>query len=299
MKKTHPAPLKSLYAFVAVAETGSMTEAATQLYVSHSAVSQAIKSLETQLGQSLFNRVGRHVTLNATGRAYYKRIAPPLEQISRATQQLIDDKQSHRLTLNMVNSLAMHWWIPRVHKLNQYAPNLDVRISNLIGQFVMENEGVDVAIIHGHTDEWQDYYCEKLADDELIMVASPELAKGHHSPEELLNHYPAILVTNDRRKYDWKIWSEAHHLPIPDAVNNLNFVASIQAVQAATRHLGVFVTHRVFVKEEVKLGYLVEVGQPVLNPHQSFYFACQQAKLKNENVLLLRNWIRREFETES
>ncbi|KJY82904.1 LysR family transcriptional regulator [Vibrio galatheae] len=298
MKSTVPAPLKSLYAFVAVAEAGSMTEAAETLHVSHSAVSQSIKSLETHLGQALFNRVGRQVTLNASGRQYYKSIAPALEQIGRATHQLKQDKHSHRLTLNMVNSLAMHWWIPRVNQLNQYAPNLDVRISTLVGTFVMEDEGVDIAVIHGNVEEWQDYYCEKLADDELIMVASPELVKGIDCPKTLLEKYPAIIAANDRRKYDWAVWCEANSTSIPDPANNLKFDASIQAVQAATRHLGVFVTHRIFVRDDVQQGYLIEVGQPVLNPHQKFYFACLPSKLKNENVLQLRNWIRREFTLE-
>ncbi|XQF93147.1 helix-turn-helix domain-containing protein [Pseudoalteromonas espejiana] len=43
------APLKSLYTFIAVAETGSMVLAAEQLSISHSAVSQSIKALESQL----------------------------------------------------------------------------------------------------------------------------------------------------------------------------------------------------------------------------------------------------------
>lgn len=68
-------PLKSLYTFVAVAETGSMTEAAKVLNVSHSAVSQAIKSIETQLDQPLFNRIGRNVELNHAGYRYYKKLA--------------------------------------------------------------------------------------------------------------------------------------------------------------------------------------------------------------------------------
>ncbi|MCQ6508104.1 LysR family transcriptional regulator, partial [Vibrio parahaemolyticus] len=42
-------PLKSIYAFVAVAESGSMTEAAHLMSVSHSAISQAIKTLESQV----------------------------------------------------------------------------------------------------------------------------------------------------------------------------------------------------------------------------------------------------------
>lgn len=50
-------PLKSIYAFVAVAESGSMTEAAQLLSVSHSAISQAIKSLESQVNKPLFDRM--------------------------------------------------------------------------------------------------------------------------------------------------------------------------------------------------------------------------------------------------
>lgn len=293
MKKL--APLKSIHSFVAVAETGSMTDAALQLNVSHSAVSQAIKSLEHQVGQPLFQRVGRNVVLNAAGRKYYKQVAPALEQIVLATRQLVREQQSHRLTLNMVNSLAMHWWIPRVHRFNQFAPQLDIRISTLIGCFMLENEGVDVAIIHGKTDEWQDYYCERLAGDELVMVASPELVDKNTTPSQLLSQYPAIFAANDRRKYDWQVWCESNTLSVPDSANNLSFSASIQAVQATIQRLGVFVTHRQFIKDDVNHGLLVEVGEPVLNPYQDFYFACQRDKLKNENVLTLRSWLRSEF----
>ncbi|NRF30456.1 LysR substrate-binding domain-containing protein [Vibrio coralliilyticus] len=295
MKKL--APLKSIYSFIAVAETGSMTEAANELSVSHSAVSQAIKSLETQIGQALFIRAGRKVVLNAAGRRYYKQVAPAIEQIVAATQSLIDEQQSQRLTLNMVHSLAMHWWIPRVNRFNQYAPQLDIRISNLIGSFVMENEGIDVAIIHGKTDDWPDYYCELLARDELVMAASPELVNDETTPASLLAQYPAIVAANDRRKYDWQVWCENHQLSMPPFANNLSFSASIQAVQATIRKLGVFVTHRQFIRDDVSHGSLVEVGQTVLNPHQDFYFACQPEKLKNEHVLILRNWLRSEFST--
>ncbi|WP_143694389.1 LysR substrate-binding domain-containing protein [Vibrio rotiferianus] len=288
-------PLKSIYSFVAVAETGSMTEAANALHVSHSAVSQAIKALESHIGLPLFDRLGRKVVLNATGRKFYKQVAPALEQIVTATDAIAHEQQSHRLTLNMVNSLAMHWWIPRVNQFNQFAPKLDIRISNLIGHFKLESEGVDVALIHGKTDQWHDYYCEKLAEDELIMVASPELARGHSHPTTLLEAHPAIIATNDRRKHDWEIWCQHHQLPMPNRSHNLDFIASIQAVQAAIRSLGVFVTHRQFVRDDVAHGLLVEVGQAVKNPHQDFYFACLPNKLKNEHVLTLRSWLRKEF----
>ncbi|GEM79235.1 LysR substrate-binding domain-containing protein [Vibrio superstes] len=313
-------PLKSIYAFVAVAETGSMTEAAGILFVSHSAVSQAIKSLESQLNKPLFSRVGRRVVLNADGKRYYRKVAPALEQIVNATQELMRVTNDNRLTLNMVNSLAMHWWIPRVPSFQSFSPTLDVRISTLTGPFDLEREGVDIALVHGVPNEWQDYHCEKLGRDDLVLVCSPlllkdltlsmkELAKGVSQPQRpnpfnpipieqlkhLLDCQPVIGVINSRRQHDWQVWCDSHDVELPHFQSHLTFNISIQAVQAATRALGILVTHRLFVKDDISHGLLIELGKPVANPHQDFYFVCEKSKLKQESVLKLRSWLQSEF----
>ncbi|MEF1305332.1 LysR family transcriptional regulator, partial [Vibrio owensii] len=66
-------------------------------------------------------------------------------------------------------------------------------------------------------------------------------------------------------------------------------------VQATTRRLGLLVTHRLFVKDDIKYGQLVELGQPIINPYQQFYFVCPPHKLKHEAFHLLRSWLRQEF----
>ncbi|HHF3228788.1 LysR substrate-binding domain-containing protein [Vibrio diabolicus] len=290
-------PLKSIYAFVAVAESGSMTEAAQILSVSHSAVSQAIKSLETQVNKPLFDRVGRQVQLNADGKKYYRKVAPALEQIVDATEALIQDQNLQRITLNMVNSLALHWWIPRMSSLQDFAPQLDVRLSNLSGRFNLEQEGIDAALVHGNTEEWQDYYCEKLSEDELVLVCSPELiAKTNDSNiAQLLKQYPIIEVTNERRKNDWNVWQNATGILRPKSKKPITFNMSIQAVQATTRRLGLLVTHRLFVKDDIKYGQLIELGKPVINPNQQLYFVCPPHKLKLESFHLLRSWLQQSF----
>ncbi|MGY3572060.1 LysR substrate-binding domain-containing protein [Vibrio paucivorans] len=291
------APLKSLYSFVAVVETGSMSDAANVLNVSHSAVSQAIKSLENQLGKPLFQRVGRQVVPNALGRKYYRSVAPALESIVSATESIIQPAQSSHLTLNMINSLAMHWWIPRVSDFQQYAPSVDIRVSNIVGRFDLVEQGVDVALIHGKPEDWQDYHCEKLGDDELVLVCSPELIEDVSSLAlaDIISGYPTITVANERRKNDWQTWCDASGLPLPKQQKNLSFNISIQAVHAAIRKLGVIVTHRLFVKDDISLGLLTELSPPVINPHQEFYFVCQKSELQNEHVLQLRTWLKSEF----
>lgn len=314
-------PLKSIYAFVAVAETGSMTEAAEVLNVSHSAVSQAIKSLESQLNVTLFRRVGRRVELNQDGRRYYRKVAPALMQIVEASESIVRSPLSNRLTLNMVNSLALHWWIPRVTEFQAYAPHIDIRISNIAHIFDFEQEGVDVALLHGKADEWPDYYCEKLGDDELIMVCSPQLLENLNAVDavsriddgkinsvstmiedesgviaaRLLKAYPAIFVSNPRRQADWQVWCDEKGMAVPRQQKNLTFAASVHAVQAAIRRLGVLISHKQFVRDDIKHGMLVQVGQPVLNPHQAFYFVSSPDKLKHESVMTLRNWLKTQF----
>ncbi|MGV2986005.1 LysR substrate-binding domain-containing protein [Vibrio sp. E150_011] len=292
------APLKSIYAFVKVAETGSMSRAAEQLNVTHSAVSQSIKALESQLATQLFRRVGRHIELNSNGQQYYREVAPAIEKILEANEAMLNSEASNRLTINMVNSLALHWWIPRVPSLQIAAPQLDIRISNRVGAFSLEMEGVDVALIHDSIDEWQDYVCEKLADDELILVCSPTVLNNNPSisVEQIIASYPAISVANNRRKHDWQIWCEAYQLLLPTSPNNLTFNASVQAIHATIRNLGVLVTHRQFVKDDIDHGLLVEIGVAVANPVQAFYFACAPDKLKSDSVIALRNWLRQEFQ---
>ncbi|ENM5730317.1 LysR substrate-binding domain-containing protein [Vibrio mimicus] len=292
------APLKSLYSFVAVAETGSMTLAAEALNVSHSAISQAIKSLETQLDQPLFHRVGRQVILNSAGKRYYQKVAPALEQIVEATESLLKPTYSNRITLNMINSLALHWWIPRVSSFQAFAPEVDIRISTLTGTFSLADQGVDVALIHGQLRDWQNYYCEKLAEDELVMVASRAVVSSEISAQQALAQLSAIFASNPRRQDDWEIWCQANQVNPPKQQRNLSFAASAQALQATLSGLGVFVTHRLFVKQEVESGILKEIGNTVIHPDQGYYFACSADKLRSEAVLKLRNWLSSEFQQE-
>ncbi|GAM64025.1 transcriptional regulator [Vibrio ishigakensis] len=289
-------PLKSIYAFVAVSETGSMSAAAEKINVSHSAVSQSIKALESQLDTVLFTRIGRRVELNKVGREYYRKVAPALETILDANQDLLN-KNSPRLTINMVNSLTLHWWIPRVNRLQALAPELDIRISNRVGVFDLDAEGVDIAIIHDAIEPWKDYHCEHLADDELILVCSPTLLEQSTTPQELFNQHPRINVNNARRKHDWKIWCDAYDLSRPKPDPKLTFVASVQAIQAAIRGLGILVTHRHFAKDDIEQGMLVEVGSAVTNPTQGVYVVCHEKQLENRNVSVFLQWLRDEFST--
>lgn len=294
----HNIPLKSLYSFIAVAETGSMVKAADSIHVSHSAISQAIKSLEQQLEVRLFDRVGRQVYLNDAGKLYYQRVSPAVQAIISASEEVKNkDKDHHSISLNMVNSLALHWWIPRVDKLQNCYAELDIRLSNFVGDVDLERRNIDMAIFQGDPQNWQKYHCEKLADDELVLVCSPSLLKPEttNNINELLNRFPAIQVLNARRNNNWQIWAEHNHIACPKAQKNRSFETTAQALQAVTRELGLLVTHKQFVLEKLEYGELVQLGSAVIHPQQSFFYACKADKLKHTSIQQLIAWLKNEF----
>ena len=82
---------EQLRIFLAVAEHGSFTAAAKALFLSHSTTSRAVAALETELGQPLFLRQGRSVTLTKAGETLKpeaERILNELEKLKENIKQL-------------------------------------------------------------------------------------------------------------------------------------------------------------------------------------------------------------------
>ncbi|WP_258878882.1 LysR family transcriptional regulator [Paraburkholderia sp. BL6669N2] len=83
-----PAQLPALMGFVSVARHGSFTRAAAETGVTASALSQNIRSLETQLNVRLFNRTTRRVALTEAGAQFLARVRPALGELEAAFEAL-------------------------------------------------------------------------------------------------------------------------------------------------------------------------------------------------------------------
>src|SRR5437764_11473584 len=94
--------LDGLLAFWKVAQHRGFSAAAAALEVSPSALSQAIRTLETRLGVRLLNRTTRSVSLTEAGEAYLARIAPALTEVLEAGEQLhaLEGRPSGLLRIN-------------------------------------------------------------------------------------------------------------------------------------------------------------------------------------------------------
>lgn len=100
---SRPSPLPAVVAFAHVARHGNFTRAAAELGVSTSALSQAVRALEAQLGVRLLARTTRRVGLTEHGQRFLQRVAPGLAQIDAAFADLdfLRDRPAGTLRINL------------------------------------------------------------------------------------------------------------------------------------------------------------------------------------------------------
>ena len=121
-------PVASLRSFEAVARLGSVTQAAHELSVTHSAVSQHIKQLEALVGVTLFIRHGRGVRITEEGRLYALQIREALQHIADATRMVQIKPRTLEVTLATLPSFGCHWLLPRLARFQARHPQIAVRL---------------------------------------------------------------------------------------------------------------------------------------------------------------------------
>lgn len=197
MRKTLP-PFKYLVAFDAAARLGSFSKASEELSLTQSAISQQLLKLEELLGQSLFFRNGKGVTLTAAGELLYETVSDTLSRLSSGIGRIEPYKSSDSVLIACPPDFAQGWLTPRLSKLKRLYPAIEVWI--MTEKEVREIDRIDVDLIISrrpiHTD---DVECVALLEDNSIAVCGVETAQriSHIAYPKVLEKAPLLLLESE------------------------------------------------------------------------------------------------------
>jgi DNA-binding transcriptional LysR family regulator len=117
--------------FYNVAKSLSFSEAAEALFISQSAVSQSIKTLEKRLNQPLFIRSTKRVALTKEGELLLKHIEPAINLITRGENQLCaDPKSGTQLRIGASDTICRYYLVPYLNNFHREYPNIHIKVSN-------------------------------------------------------------------------------------------------------------------------------------------------------------------------
>ncbi len=136
--------------FYQVAKSLSFSDAADALFISQSAVSQSIKTLEKRLNQPLFIRSTKRVALTKEGELLLKHIEPAINLISRGENQLCaDPKNGVQLRIGASDTICRYYLVPFLNNFHKKYPNIHIKVTNgtsLQCAKLLERNEVDIIV---------------------------------------------------------------------------------------------------------------------------------------------------------
>jgi LysR family glycine cleavage system transcriptional activator len=280
-------PLGALRVFEAVATHLNFSLAADALNVTPAAVSQQIKALEGYIQVPLFRRTGRRVEITEEGLELLPAVRAGLEKLESALQQIKLHRRAGPLQISTLASFLQIWLLPRIRSFRRKYPNVELRFHTSRELVDFSRTTNHIAIRFGHGD-YPNLHCEKLLDDWLVPVASPDLIKQYGTIERgaKLAKYP-LLESGDE---PWSVWSqageEAAWLSRAPSIDD-----SAGLLTAAEEGLGYVLARWTLVTRALHKGTLRLAGKGALPYGSSYYFVCPKNYLTLPKVAQFREWI--------
>jgi len=295
-------PLGLIEGFEAAARNLSFTKAAQELFLTQSAISRQIKTLEERLGVPLFQRRTRALSLTDAGEVLYRTVAEMLRRLEDTTKLIRGPSVARAFTVTTTPAFASLWLIPRLVGYTNHRPEVDVRISATSDVVNLERSKIELAIrysgpIAGDT-------AVKLFHEEVFPVCSPALLRNHPKPLKIpsdLKHYVLLHYEDVRHTAPWLGWTQwLQALGLSDLrpAGALHFSHYDQVVVAATNGQGVALGRSPLLKRQIRDRKLVAPFSARSVAPRAYYVIQSAAASRNEDVIDFVAWLRAEAKAE-
>lgn len=223
--QTSRADVGDLIYFLAIARHRSFSRAAVEIGISASALSHALKGLESRLGVRLLNRTTKSVTLTTAGEALFQSVGHPFEAIDSALETLnrFRDTPSGRIRINAAVEAANLVLAPVMPAFMERYPDVEIDIVASNRLVDVTDAGFDAGIRYGGTVP-EDMVARRLsADIRWVVAAAPSYLAQFGTPEhpdDLSNHRCISNRLGDERVYRWELErdGEAFQIAVPTSV---------------------------------------------------------------------------------
>jgi len=236
--------LDLLKGFDAAARHLSFTRGAEDLFLTQSALSRQIQTLEEQLGVALFERRHRELRLTDAGQILHTCAKNVLDELAHAVAKIRREQSTQPLTVSTNQPFAAMWLIPRLSQFRELHPDVDVFISADNRIVDLERERIDLAVRYC-TEAMAPPGSPRLFGERLVPVCSPSLAADRERPlkrpEDLARH-TLLHIDDERGRFpwlNWSVWLAAIGIRDLEPAGSLRFNHFDQVMQAALGGQGV------------------------------------------------------------
>lgn len=278
--------LRQLEIFVTVCRTQSVSRAAEILHLSQSATSTSLGEFERQFSLQLFDRVGKSLSINETGRQLLPKAVELLDRAKEIETQLSGHASFGEMHIGATLTVGNYLATLLVAKFLQAHPEsriqLQVHNTKTIVQQIANYE-LDLGMIEGDCYH-PDIEVQPWIADELAIFCAPNhlLAKTKNISLNMLLNEPWILRekgSGTRETFDRAF--QNHHAELNIRLELEHTEAIKRAVESG---LGIGCISRLALKDAFKRGSLVPLDAPDIQLNRNFYFLWHKQKYQTAGI---------------
>jgi LysR family glycine cleavage system transcriptional activator len=287
-------PLNTLPAFVAIARQQNLRVAAEKLHLTHSAVSQQLKLLETQAGFPLFERRGRRLVINAAGQALLRAVEPALERLAEGLQaaEAAASGAATALRISALPSFAQRWLLPRIGRWRERHPSIALEVHTSQKLVDLQRDGFHAALRQGR-GPWKGLHAERLIDSAVIAVAAPQRAARLAQADAATLAAEPLLGPAEV----WQAWlaQGGHREPVRPVAD---FSDAGLMLQATEQDIGIGLARELLAADALRAGRLARLpGAAMQTPdYPAYWWVCPPELRDWAPLAALHDWLFEEIE---
>lgn len=283
--------LRALRYFQQAALYNSFSLAARSLNVTHSAISHQIKLLEQWFGKPLFTRSNGRVQLTADGERLKVCCTRAFNDMAAACEK-IRQPASSTLTVSCAPSFLAQWLIPRIGRFNQRYSGITLNFQTHVDIDKVRQDQCDILIL-SHEQSWlEDIAATLITVDYIGPVCAPSFALAT-SPEMDFTTLP--LLHADTKRHAWAEWARKTGAR-GDFWAGQHFDNLTLGIQAARNGLGLIMTPRILVRQELEDGSLIApFGFSAVD--RATWMMVKESRKEEAEIDIFRRWLLEEAAT--
>ena len=263
--------LSSYRIFYTVANTGNISKAAKELYISQPAISKSIQKLEESVGCKLFSRSSRGVVLTDEGKLLYEHVSEAFETLTMGEEKLkrsIELGVGH-LKIGVSSTLCKYLLLPYLKEFIRQNPHISISISCQSTNDtlkLLEDNKIDIGLI-GKPENLKNIHFDFLEEIEDIFVAAKDYlrnlkARGIQKDNILQSSTLMLLDKNNMTRQYIDDYLQENQIIIKDSIDISDMDLLIDFARIG---VGVACVIKNFVREDLENGTLMEIplGFPI------------------------------------
>ncbi|MBT8090918.1 MAG: LysR family transcriptional regulator [Gammaproteobacteria bacterium] len=285
--------LRGLRTFCVAARYESFRTASEELFITASAVSHQIKSLEEELGEQLFDRTGRDISLTEIGSLLYEEASPLIEQLNTVVAKYKKGAVKSSIRISVQPFFASEYFVPRLSEFTAEHPEIDIQVGTSDESSEKHPSDADLSIRLFRAPP-ANMPSNLLFPLRMVPAGSPEFKKAMVvKKKKIVSDFP--IIVHETRPKAWTHWADAAGVELPENSKVTRLDSMIAIVRAAQRGIGAALVPVPIGDLWFKEGSIVRLFKKEYVADVSYYLVCTEDRADDESVVLLRDWIVRNF----